>query len=140
MIDGGCEVGAPRLLSVPPVQQTCSEVILMKISRNWSAELDRVAEFKMSQRRIRMRHADLPSLPYWRSILASFLLVLAVIFFFEMLADPRSGELRSPGVVTPVLFLFVVADAGLFYAEFRLRKRRPPATVQTQRKWPGNLC
>jgi len=76
----------------------------------------------MSQRRIRRRQTELPALPYWRSILASFVLVLSMIFFFEALADPRSGELRSPKVVTPVFALFVVVDIAVFYAEFRRRK------------------
>lgn len=65
----------------------------------------------------------LPALPYWRSILASFVLALSMMFFFEMLADPQSGELRSPEVVAPVFVLFVLVDAGVFYAEFRLRKK-----------------
>ena len=87
----------------------------------------------MSQRRIRRRQTGLPSLPYWRSILASFLLVLSMMFTFEMLADPRSGELRSHGVVAPAFLLFGIVEAGVFYAEFRLRKRRQPAGVRTQR-------
>ena len=88
----------------------------------------------MSQRRIRRRQTELPALPYLRSILASFLLVLSMMFFFEVLADPRSGELRSPKVVTPVFALFAALDVGAFYAEFRLRKRRPSAAVRTKQK------
>jgi protein-S-isoprenylcysteine O-methyltransferase Ste14 len=98
----------------------------------------------MSQRRIRNRQTELPTLPYWRSILASFLLVLSMLFFFEVLADPRSGELRSPKVVTPVFALFVIVDAGVFYAEFRLRKSRPQAAVHPKEKIAmkggGSLC
>ena len=79
----------------------------------------------MSQKRIRRRQTELPALPYWRSILVSFLLVLSMMSFFEVLADPRSGELRSPKVVMPVFALFVVVDIAVFNAEFRRRKRRP---------------
>jgi protein-S-isoprenylcysteine O-methyltransferase Ste14 len=88
----------------------------------------------MSRRRIRNRQRVLPTLPYWRSILASFVLVLSMMFVFEALADPRSGELRPPKVVAPVFVLFVLLDAGVFYAEFRLRKRRLADTVRTQRR------
>ena len=98
-----------------PVQQTCSET-------------------RMSQRRIRNRQTELPTLPYWRSILASFVLVLSMILLFEIVADPRSGELRTPAVMAPVFALFVIVDAGVFYAEFRLRKRRPPAAVRAGQK------
>jgi hypothetical protein len=79
----------------------------------------------MSQRRIRRQLRALPALPYWRSILASFVLVLSMMFFFEMFADSRSGELRSPNVVAPAFAVFVLVDAGVFYAEFRLRKKTP---------------
>jgi hypothetical protein len=57
-----------------------------------------------------------------------------MIFLFEVLADPRSGELRSPKVLRPVFALFVAVDAGMFYAEFRLRKRRPQAAVRMKQK------
>lgn len=88
----------------------------------------------MSQKRIRQRQRGLPSLPYWRSILASFVLVLAMMLLFEVLADPRSGELRKPEVVAPVFVLFVIVEAGVFYAEFRLRRRRRPTTIRAQRR------
>jgi hypothetical protein len=88
----------------------------------------------MSQKRIRNRQTALPSLPYWRSILASSVLVLSMMFLFEALSDPRSGEVRSPGVVAPVFGLFVLAEAAVFYAEFRLRRKRPPSGVRTHRK------
>jgi hypothetical protein len=39
-----------------------------------------------------------------------------------------------PKVVAPVFVLFVLLDAGVFYAEFRLRKRRLADTVRTQRR------
>src|SRR5579864_7352363 len=88
----------------------------------------------MSQRRIRRRQAELPTLPYWRSILASCLLVVSMMFFFEVLADPRSAELRSPGLVAPVFVLVALVDASVFYAEFRLQKRRTQSTVRTKQK------
>jgi len=88
----------------------------------------------MSQKRIRTRQTALPNLPYWRSILASFVLVLSMMMLFEGLADPRSGELRSPRVVAPVFGLFVLAEAAVFYAEFKWRRRRPPAVVPTPRR------
>jgi hypothetical protein len=76
-------------------------------------------------------------------MLASFLLVLSMMFFFEVLADPRSGELRSPKVVTSVFVLFAAVDAGVFYADFKLRKRRAQATVRAKQKVAMNgegLC
>jgi hypothetical protein len=88
----------------------------------------------MSQRRIRKRQTGLPTLPYWRSILASFLLVLSMMFLSEVFTDPRSGEIRSPKVMAPAFVLFVIVEAAVFYGEFRLRKRRSPAAVRTQRK------
>jgi len=91
----------------------------------------------MSQRRIRNRQILLPSLPYWRSILASFVLVLSMMLLFEVLADPRSGELRSPAVVAPAFALFLLGEAAVFYAEFRLRRREPPAAIRTQRRGGG---
>jgi hypothetical protein len=87
----------------------------------------------MSQKRIR-RQPALPTLPYWRSLLASVLLVLSILFLFEFSTDPRSGELRSPAMMAPAFGLFVLAEAGVFYAEFRLRKRHQTATPRTQRK------
>ena len=108
-----------------PVQQTCSET-------------------RMSQRRIRNRQTEPPTLPYWRSILASFALVLSMILLFEIVADHRSGELRTPAVIAPAFALFAIADAGVFYAEFRLRRRRPPAAVREKQKvrmnGRGSLC
>ena len=88
----------------------------------------------MSQKRIRRRQTELPTLPYWRSILASFVLVLSMILLFEIVAEPRSGELGTHAVVAPVFALFVIVDAGVFYAEFRLRRRRPPAAVRAKQK------
>ena len=76
----------------------------------------------------------LPTLPYWRSALASVLLVLAMMFLFELYTDPRSGELRSPGMLAPVFVLVVLVEVGVFCAEFRLRKRLPPVTARTQRR------
>ena len=58
----------------------------------------------MSQRRIR-RQPALPTLPYWRSLLASVLLVLSILFLFEFSTDPRSGELRSPAMMAPAFGL-----------------------------------
>jgi ABC-type xylose transport system permease subunit len=88
----------------------------------------------MSQKRIHHRSRGLPSLPYWKSILASAVLVLAMMLLFEALADPRSGDLRRPGVVVPVFVLFVVIEAGMFYAESRLRTRRPTAPICARRR------
>jgi uncharacterized YccA/Bax inhibitor family protein len=98
----------------------------------------------MAQRRIRKRQTALPTLPYWRSILTSFLLLLSMMFLFELFADPRSGELRSPGMVAPVFVLFVLVEAGVFYAEFRLREkdarpRRSDATKSCD-EGRGGLC
>ena len=88
----------------------------------------------MSQRRIRRGQTELPTLPYWRSTLASFALVLSMILLFEIVADPRTGELLKPAVLVPVFALFVIVEAGVFYAEFRLRRRRPPAAVPVKQK------
>jgi hypothetical protein len=82
----------------------------------------------MSQRRIRKRQAALATSRYWRSILASFLLLLAMMFLFEFSSDPRSGELRSPGMMAPVFALFAIVVAGVFYSEFRMNKKRQPHT------------
>jgi uncharacterized YccA/Bax inhibitor family protein len=90
----------------------------------------------MSQKRIRKKQTALPTPPYWRFILASFLLVLAMMFLFEFFTDPRSGELRSPGIVGPVFLLFAIVEAGVFYTEFRLRKKHPPVAAPTQRRVP----
>jgi hypothetical protein len=87
----------------------------------------------MSQKRIRIRDTGLPSLPYWRSIFASSVLLLALMLSFEAVSDPRSGELKSPAVVAPVFGLFVLAEAAVFYAEFRLRRRHPPSAHRTRR-------
>jgi hypothetical protein len=76
----------------------------------------------------------LPSLPYWRSAIASFVLVVSMMFSFEALSDPRSGELRSPEMLALVFGLFVLAEAAVFYAEFKLRRKRPPSAVRTHRK------
>jgi hypothetical protein len=67
-------------------------------------------------------------------MLASFLLALAMMFLFEFFTDPRSGELRSPGMLTPVMLTFAIVEAGVFYTEFRLRKKRRPAAATTQRR------
>jgi hypothetical protein len=88
----------------------------------------------MSQRRISKRQNVLPSLPYWRSILASLVLVFSMTLLFEVLTDPRSGQLRSPEVVAPVFGMFVLVESAIFYAEFRLRRRGPPAEFRGQRK------
>lgn len=88
----------------------------------------------MSQKRIRHRHTVLPSPPYWRSILASSVLLLSLMFSFEVLSDPRSGELKSPGVLAPALALFVLAVTAVFYAEFRLRRRRATSAMRTHRR------
>lgn len=80
----------------------------------------------MSQRRIRKSQTALVTPPYWRSILASFLLLLAMMFLFEFFSDPRSGELRSPGMMAPVFAFFAIVAAGVFYAEFRMNKKRRP--------------
>jgi hypothetical protein len=88
----------------------------------------------MSQRRIRKRQTGLRTLPYWRSILASLLLVLSMMFLSEVLTDPRSGDIRSPEVVAPAFALFAIVEAAVFYGEFRLRRRRPPAAARTPRK------
>jgi protein-S-isoprenylcysteine O-methyltransferase Ste14 len=100
----------------------------MKILRNqWSSN-------QMSQRRIRKRQTALPTLPYWRFILASFLLVLSILFLFEFFTDPRSGQLRPARMMTPVFVLFLLVEAGMFYTEFRLRKRRQTAAPRTPRR------
>ena len=78
----------------------------------------------MSQKRIRKKQTAAPTPPYWKSILASFLLVLAMMFWFEFFSNPRSGELRR-GMMAPVFALFAVVVAGVFYAEFKLHKKRP---------------
>jgi len=70
----------------------------------------------------------------WRSILASAVLVLAMMLLFEMVSDPRSGNLRRHDVVVPVLVLFVVVEAAAFYAESRLRRRRPSAPASALRR------
>ena len=57
-----------------------------------------------------------------------------MIFWFESLSDPRSGELRSPRIMAPVFVLFAVAVAGVFYGELRLQKRRPQVTSKTQQR------
>ena len=88
----------------------------------------------MSQKRIRKRQSTLPELPYWRSILASFVLVLSMMFLFETLADPRSGDLRAPRAMAPVFGLFGLAAAAVFYAEFRSRRKRRPAAMRTERR------
>ena len=88
---------------------------------------------EMSQRRIRIRHTELPPLPYWRSIVASSVLMLALMLSVEAASDPRSGDLKSPAIVAPGLGLFVLGEAGIFYAEFRLRRRRPPSADRTRR-------
>lgn len=88
---------------------------------------------EMSQRRIRSRDTRLPALPYWRSIVASSVLLFALMLSFEAVSDPRSGDLKSPAMVAPVLGLFVLAEAGIFYAEFRLRRRRPSSADRTRR-------
>jgi len=87
----------------------------------------------MSQRRIRIRNTTLPSPPYWRSIVASSVLLLSVMLSFEAFSDPRSGDLKSPAVVAPVLGLFVLTETAVFYAEFRLRRRRPSTGHRGQR-------
>jgi protein-S-isoprenylcysteine O-methyltransferase Ste14 len=88
---------------------------------------------RVARKRIRLRASISAAPPHWRSILASFVLVLGLMFFFEILANPRSGELRRPGTVVPAFVLFVIAEAGVFYAEHRLRKRRPTTTVKSRR-------
>jgi hypothetical protein len=57
-----------------------------------------------------------------------------MILLFEIFANPRTGELRKPAVVAPVFALFVIVDAGVFYADFRLRKRPPPVAVRPKQK------
>jgi len=80
----------------------------------------------MSQKRIRKRQTALLMPPYWRSILASVFLMLAMMFLFEFFSDPRSGELRWPRMMAPVFALAGIVVAGVFYAEFKLYKKRQP--------------
>jgi hypothetical protein len=87
---------------------------------------------EMSQKRIRNRYTSLPSPPYWRSILVSVVLLLAIMFSFEAISDPRSGAIKSANVVAPALFLLVLAEAAVFYGEFRRRRKRPPARARSR--------
>lgn len=91
----------------------------------------------MSQKRIRNGQTALPTLPCWRSILASIFLVLLMMFLFEFFTDPRSGELREPGLMAPVFVSFAFVEAGMFYTEHKLRKRRQNAAPRKQRGVAG---
>ena len=78
----------------------------------------------MSKRRIR-RSAD-PSFPYGKSVIASGGLIVAFMLVLFLVADPRSGEIRSPTLAYLVLAALSVVIAIVFCVEFRLRNKRTP--------------
>jgi len=88
----------------------------------------------MTERRRGNKHRALPALPYRKSILASFFLLLSMMLLFEFFTDPHTGELRSPGMMAPVFGVYVLVEAAIFYAEFRLRRKRSRAAFRTERK------
>jgi hypothetical protein len=65
---------------------------------------------------------------------ASSVLLLAMLFVFEMLADPKSGEFRSSMRVGLIFVAFVGFIAIVFNAEFRYRKRRRPSRLPVDRR------
>jgi cobalt-zinc-cadmium efflux system outer membrane protein len=64
------------------------------------------------------------------------------MFLFEFFADPRSGKLQSSQAVTPVFVLFMILVVGVFYAEFRLRRKHSHVAVSAKRlvAKPGRHC
>jgi hypothetical protein len=65
---------------------------------------------------------------------ASSALIVAMLSVFEVLADQKSGEFRSPVPVGLIFAAFVVVIVMVFYAEFRFRKKRPSSPFRTERR------
>ena len=61
--------------------------------------------------------------PRWRSWLAVFLLIIGVVFFLGVIADPL-GTLHTPGPGAAVFMLFVVVVASLLAHRDRRYDRR----------------
>jgi hypothetical protein len=64
-----------------------------------------------------------PGFSYGKSVIVSFGLIVTVMFIFVILADPSSGEIRSPALAWFVLAGLPAAIVALFYGEFRLRNK-----------------
>jgi hypothetical protein len=76
----------------------------------------------MSKKRI--RRSGEPHFPYGKSVLASGGLILAFILSLAVLADPASGEVRSPVLAYTELAALPLAIVTVFYTEFRFRNKR----------------
>ena len=76
----------------------------------------------MSKRRI--HGTTEPSFPNRKSVIASCSLIVTVMLILVILADPRSGEIRSPALAWFLLAGVPAAMVGLFYGEFRLGNKQ----------------
>jgi hypothetical protein len=72
----------------------------------------------------RGRQSAESNFPYGKSVIGSSGLVLASMLVLAVLADPSSGEIRSPALAWFMLAGVPAAIAALFYGEFRLRNKR----------------
>ena len=80
---------------------------------------------KVSMSKSRNRRTVKPSFPFGKSVIVSGGLIVAFMLFITLIADPRSGEIKSPTLAYSALGVTVLAVETAIYIEFRfLRKRR----------------
>ena len=78
-----------------------------------------------------------PRFPYGKSVIVSFGLIVTVMFIFVILADPSSGEIRSPALVWFVLAGLPAAIVTLFYSEFRWQNKHTRMGLEQPKQRSG---
>lgn len=73
----------------------------------------------------RIRRSVRPSFPFGKSVVVSSGLIVAFMLFLAVLADPRSGEIKSPALAYSALGVTVLAIVAAFYTEFRFHRKYP---------------
>jgi len=84
----------------------------------------------MSQKRIRRRNRNKLKLPTVRPIAALFGLVTATMLLLAVFADPRSGEIASPGSLGLAFLALVAMTGAALYADSRFRAKRQTDSAQ----------
>jgi hypothetical protein len=105
--------------SVSPVTAGCGRFTSSLAKDRKAGGNDFEMDKSMSKRRFH-RTAE-PSFPNRKPAIASCSLIVTVMLILVILADPRSGDIRSPALAWFLLAGVPAAMVGLFYGEFRLR-------------------
>jgi hypothetical protein len=85
---------------------------------------------KPSMYKRRVRRSAEPDFPYGKSVIGASGLIVAFMLVLSLIADPGSGEIKSPALACLALAALPVAIITVFYAEFRVRNRRSRTHVQ----------